>query len=77
MKLFINIVMRQIYLFNIVAWNYRKKIGFPVYKKENFTSLQVYRKRGKSARASPTPLFSALHIEWRAERLKRRKYGKQ
>ena len=55
MKLFIDIVMKRIYLFNIVAWNYRKKIGFPVCKKENFTGLQAYRKREKSARASPTP----------------------
>ena len=55
MKLFIDIVMKRIYLFNIVAWNYRKKIGFPVCKKENFAGLQAHRKRGKSARASPTP----------------------
>ena len=47
--------MKRIYLFNTVAWNYRKKIGFPVCKKENFTGLQEYRKRRKSARASPTP----------------------
>ena len=55
MKLFIDIVMKRIYLFNIVAWNYRKKIGFPVCKKENFAGLEAHRKRGKSARASPTP----------------------
>ena len=55
MKLFIDIVMKRIYLFNTVAWNYRKKIGFPVCKKENFAGLQAHRKRGKSARASPTP----------------------
>ena len=55
MKLFIDNVMKRIYLFNIVASNYRKKIGFPVCTKENFTGLQAYRKRGKSARASPTP----------------------
>ena len=54
MKLFIGIVMKRIYLFNIVAWNYRKKIEFPVCKKENFAGLQAHRKRGKSARASPT-----------------------
>ena len=47
--------MKRIYLFNIVAWNYRKKTGFPVCKKENFAGLQAHRKRGKSARASPTP----------------------
>ena len=47
--------MKRIYLFNIVARNYRKKIGFPVCKKENFAGLQAHRKRGKSARASPTP----------------------
>ena len=28
---------------------------FPVCKKENFTGLQAHRKRGKNARASPTP----------------------
>ena len=50
--------VKQIYLFNIVASNYRKKIGFPVCTKENFTGLQAYRKRGKSARASPTPYHS-------------------
>ena len=55
MKLFIDIVMKRIYLFDIVAWNYRKKIGFPVSKKENFAGLQAHRKRGKSARAIPTP----------------------
>ena len=55
MKLVIDIVMKRIYLFNIVAWNYRKKIGFPVCKKENFAGLQAHRKRGKSTRASPTP----------------------
>ena len=36
MKLSIDIVIKQIYLFNIVAWNYRKKIGFPVCKTEYF-----------------------------------------
>ena len=47
--------MKRIYLFNIVAWNCRKKIGFPVCKKENFAGLQAHRKRGKSASASTTP----------------------
>ena len=46
MKLFLDIVMKRIYLFNIV---------FPVCKKGNFAGLQAHRKRGKSARASPTP----------------------
>ena len=55
MKLFIDIGMKRIYLFNIVARNYRKKIGFPVCKEENFAGLQAHRKRAKSARASPTP----------------------
>ena len=55
MKMFINVVMKRIYLFNTVAWNYRKKIGLPVCKKENLAGLQVHRKRGMSARASPTP----------------------
>ena len=55
MKLFIDIVIKRIYLFNAVACNYRKKIGFLVCKKENFTGLQAHRKRGRSTRASPTP----------------------
>ena len=55
MKLFIDNVMKRIYLFNTVAWNYRKEIGFPVCKKENSAGPQAHRKRGKSARASPTP----------------------
>ena len=64
--------MKRIYLFNIVAWNYRKKIGFPVFKKENFAGLEAHRKRGKSARATRTPhhtlneersaRFSAQHL---------------
>ena len=63
MKLFIDIVMKRIYLFNIVAWNCRKKIGFPVCKNENFAGLKAHRKRGKSARASPTPRHT-----WNEER---------
>ena len=55
MKLFIDIVMKRIYLFDTVARNYRKKIGFPVCRKEYFAGLQAHRKRGKGARASPTP----------------------
>ena len=31
------------------------RLGFPVCKKENFAGLQAHWKRGKSARASPTP----------------------
>ena len=54
MKLFIDIVMRRIYLFSFVSWNYRMKIGFPGCKKENFGGLEAHWKRGKSARASPT-----------------------
>ena len=55
MKLFINSVMKLIYLFSTVAWNYGKKIGFPVCKKENLTCPQAHRKRVKNARVSPTP----------------------
>ena len=55
MKLLIDIVMKRIYLFNIVTLDCRKKIAFPVCKKENFAGLQAHQKRGKSARASPTP----------------------
>ena len=58
MKLFIDIIMKRIYLFNIVAWDYRKKIEFSVCKKENFAGLLAHRKRGKSARASPTPHYT-------------------
>ena len=58
--------MKQIYLFNIVAWNYRKEIRFPVCKKENFPGLQANRERGKSARASPT-----LHLTLNEERIER------
>ena len=55
MKLFINTVMKRIYVFNNVAWNYRNKIEFPVCKqKKKFASLQAHQKRGRSARASPT-----------------------
>ena len=55
MKLFIDIATKRIYLFNTVAWNFRKKIGFPVCKQENFAGIPPHRKRGKSARAIPTP----------------------
>ena len=54
MKLFIDTVMKRIYLFNIVAWTYREKIGFPVCKMENFAGLQAHRKRRKSARTRLT-----------------------
>ena len=60
MKLFINIVMKRIYLFHTAGWNYRKKIEFPVCKKENFAGLRAHRKRGKSARVSPTPHHTSL-----------------
>ena len=63
MKLSIDVVIKRIYPFNIVAWNYRNKIGFPVCKKESFAGLQAHRKRGKSGRASPTP-----HLTWNEER---------
>ena len=65
MKLFIDIVMKRIYLFNIVAWNYRKKIGFRVCKKENFAGLQAHRKRRKERSCQS---YSASHNKWRAER---------
>ena len=39
MKLFINVAMKGIYLFYTVGWNYRKEIGLPVCKKENFVGL--------------------------------------
>ena len=55
MKLFINIAMKGIYLFYTVAWDYRKKMGFPVCKKENFSGPQKHRNRRKSCLASPTP----------------------
>ena len=65
MKLFINTVMKQIYVFNNVAWNYRNRIRFPVCKKENFAGHQVHRKlpeARQSARASPTPHYTAALI---------------
>ena len=37
MKLFINMVMKQIYLFNIVAWSYRKKNKISGLQKENIS----------------------------------------
>ena len=48
MKLFINIVIKRIYVFYTVAWNCRTKKGFPVCKKENLAGLQAHRKRGKA-----------------------------
>ena len=67
MKLFIDIVMKRIYLFNTVAWNYRKKIGFLVCKKENFAGLQAHRKRGKSTpphtlNEKQSARFTAQHL---------------
>ena len=53
-------VMRRIYLFQTVGWNYRTKIGFPVCKKENFAGLQAGRKSEKSARTFPTPHHTSL-----------------
>ena len=58
MKLFTDIAMKRIYLFNIVAWNYRKKIGFPVCKKENFAGIEERLCQS----------YFASHIKWRAER---------
>ena len=69
MKLFIDIVMKRIYLFDIVAWNYGKKIGFPVCKEENFAGLQAHRKRGKSAGASPTPYREERNARFTAQPL--------
>lgn len=51
-KVFINIVLKQIYLFHSVDWNYKNKIGFPVCKKGNG---KLNRKCEKSALTSPTP----------------------
>ena len=50
--------MKRIYLLNIVAWYYRKKIGFPVCKKENFAGLEA---EERSARFIAQPL-SALFV---------------
>ena len=66
MKLFIDIVMKRIYLFDIVAWNYRKKIGFPVCKKENFAGLSSSAPEARKERSCQS--YSASHIKWRAER---------
>ena len=49
MKLFINIVMKQIYLFNIVAWNYRKKKkGFSFAKRK---ISPAFKRTGSAERA--------------------------
>ena len=54
MKLFINILIKRIYLFYTVGWNYTKKREFSVWKKENSAGLRAHRRRGKSTRASPS-----------------------
>ena len=60
MKLLINIAMERIYLLHPVGSKLWKEIGFPVCKKKNFVGLQAHRKRGRSARASPTPHHTSL-----------------
>jgi len=65
MKLFIDIVMKRIYLFYIVAWNYRKKIGFPVCKKEISPAL-LSAPEARKERSCQS--YSASDIKWRAER---------
>ena len=67
MKLFIDIAMERIYLCDIVAWNYKMKIGFPVCKKENFAGLQAHRKP-EARKERSCQSYSASHIKWRAER---------
>ena len=57
--------MKQIYLFNIVAWNYRKKTGFPVFKKEKFRRPWSAPEARKERSCQS---YSASHIKWRAER---------
>ena len=58
MKLFIDIVMKRIYLFNIVAWNYRKKIGFPVCKKK---ISPAFKRTGSAERALVPVLLRITH----------------
>ena len=65
MKLFINILMKRIYLFYTVRWNYWKKIEFSVCKKKNFAGLGAHRKHRKSTRASPTLHHTSIE-EWSA-----------
>ena len=58
MKLFIDIVIKRIYLFNTVALNYRKKIGFPVCKKEKFAG---FKRTGSAERALVPVLLRITH----------------
>ena len=58
MKLFINTVMKRIYVFNNVAWNYRNKIGFLVCKKENFAA---FKRTGSAERALMPVLLRITH----------------
>ena len=64
MKLFINIVMKRIYLFNTVAWNYERKKDFRFAKKK---ISQAFKRTGNAEKRS-CQSYSASHIEWRAER---------
>ena len=69
MKLFINTVMKQIYVFNNVAWNYRNRIGFPVCRKgapeaQKERSCQSYFaphiKKERSVRFTAQPLSALI-----------------
>ena len=62
MELFIDIVMKRIYLFNTVAWNYRKKIKIKKIKFRRPSSSPEARKE-RSCQS-----YSASHIRWKAER---------
>ena len=66
MKLFINIVMKRIYLFNTVAWNYKRKIEFPVGKKENSVGPQAHGPEARKERSCQS--YSVSHITASEER---------
>ena len=65
MKLFIDIVMKRIYLFNIVAWNYRKKNRISGLQKGKFRRPWSAPEARKERSCQS---YSASHIKWRAER---------
>ena len=60
MKLFINTVMKQMYVFNNVAWNYRNRIGFPVCRKKKFRRPSGAPEARKERLCQS---YSALHIK--------------
>ena len=64
MKLFINIVMKRIYLFRTVSWNYEKENRFSGLQKGKFRQPSRAAEAGKELSCQS---YSASHITWRAE----------